>query len=68
MPSTEIGKGSLVSAYSLLKGTYPDFAIISGNPAIVVGDTREADEALLEKHPELRKMYDKWAKEVWKFW
>ncbi|MDA8714767.1 acyltransferase [Flavobacteriales bacterium] len=64
MPSTEIGKGSLVSAYSLLKGTYPDFAIISGNPAVVVGDTREADEALLEKHPELRKMYDKWAKEV----
>ena len=41
MPNTTIGKGCIVSAYSYVKGNYPDFSIISGNPAKIVGDTRD---------------------------
>ena len=63
MPNTKIGKGSLVSAYSMLQGDYPDFSIIKGNPAKVVGDTRRRDERLFRKFPELKKSYEKWAKD-----
>ena len=61
MPGTTIGRGSIVSAYSLVKGDFPDFAIIAGNPATVVGDTREMDKKSLDKYPELRGYYDEWA-------
>ncbi|MDD3265906.1 MAG: acyltransferase [Burkholderiales bacterium] len=61
MPGTSIGKGSIVSAYSLVKGEFPDFAIIAGNPAVQVGDTRKTDEKMLQQYPELRKYYDEWA-------
>lgn len=60
LPGTRIGRGSIVSAYSLVKGEHPDFAILSGNPAVVVGDTRTLDERLLTQHPELREHYESW--------
>ena len=62
MPNTNIGKGCIVAAYSYVQGDFPDFSIIAGNPAKIVGDTRKMDEKYLEKHPELRVKYDKWAK------
>ena len=62
MPGTQIGKGSLVAAYSLVKGEFPDFAIIAGNPAVLVGDTRKNDQLTLAKYPELQQYYDGWAK------
>ena len=62
MPGTKIGKGSIVSAYSYVQGEFPDFAIIGGNPAKIIGDTREKDYELLKKYPELNDYYDKWAK------
>jgi len=62
MPNTHIGKGSLVLPYSYVKGTFPDFAIIGGSPARVVGDTRVLDAEYLENHPELQALYDEWAK------
>ncbi len=61
LPGTRIGKGSVVSAYSMVSGTFPDFALISGNPAKADGDTRDADRALLERYPELRPHYEAWA-------
>jgi acetyltransferase-like isoleucine patch superfamily enzyme len=61
MPDTRIGKGSVVAAFSYVKGHFPDFAIIAGNPAKVVGDTRKTDAAFLEAHPELRTSYEAWA-------
>ncbi|MCR9172248.1 MAG: acyltransferase [bacterium] len=61
MPNSKIGKGSLIAAYSFVQGDFPDFSIIAGNPAKVVGDTRKKDETLLEKHPELRQYYNEWA-------
>ena len=61
MPGTTIGKGSIISAYSYVKGDFPDYAIIAGNPAKVVGDTREMDKEFLESDPEIRNYYDEWA-------
>lgn len=62
MPNTNIGKGSLIAAYSYVQGEFPDFSILAGNPAKVIGDTRTKDSALLEKYPELKPLYDAWAK------
>jgi acetyltransferase-like isoleucine patch superfamily enzyme len=61
MPGSHIGKGSLVSAYSCVKGDFPDFSVIKGNPAVIVGDTRQMDEKFLSENPELKKYYDQWA-------
>lgn len=64
MPGTRLGKGSIVTAYSFVPaGEYPDFAILAGNPARVVGDTREMDAGWLESNPALRDMYEEWARD-----
>tara|TARA_B110000240_G_C13439142_1_gene427247 strand:+ start:722 stop:1291 length:570 start_codon:yes stop_codon:yes gene_type:complete len=60
MPNTKIGKGSIVSSHSYVRGEFPDFSIIAGNPAKVIGDTRTKDLKTLEKHPELKNNYDEW--------
>ena len=61
LPGARIGRGSIVGAYSLVnRGDYPDFAILAGNPAVVIGDTRKMDERFLSQHPELRPHYDAW--------
>ena len=57
MPGTVIGKGCIVAAYSQVKGNFPDYSIIVGNPAKVVGNTKDKDNDFLEKHPELRAYY-----------
>jgi acetyltransferase-like isoleucine patch superfamily enzyme len=62
MPNTTIGKGSIISAYSMVKGTFPDFAIIAGNPAKQIGDTRDMDKEYLENNSELLQYYNEWAK------
>jgi acetyltransferase-like isoleucine patch superfamily enzyme len=59
-----MGKGCLVQAYSYVKGEFPDFAIIGGNPAVVVGDTRELDQRFLNDHPELKATYESWTSEI----
>jgi acetyltransferase-like isoleucine patch superfamily enzyme len=61
MPGTRIGMGSIVSAYSHVQGEFPDFSILKGNPAIVVGDTRQKDLAVINDHPELKSYYSAWA-------
>lgn len=63
MPNTKIGKGSIVSAYSFVRGDFPDFSIIAGNPAKVIGDTRERDLTFLTDYPELKKNYNEWTQE-----
>lgn len=57
MPETKIGKGCIVSAYSFVQGQFPDYSIISGNPAKIVGDTRRIDERYLKEYPELSSYY-----------
>ena len=61
LPGTRLGRGCLVSAYSLVGGEFEDFSIIAGNPAKRVGDTRRMDAPHLRRHPELRAFYDAWA-------
>ena len=60
-PGAVLGKGALLCAYSQLRGIAPDFAIMAGQPARQVGDTRERDAVLLARHPELREAYEAWA-------
>jgi acetyltransferase-like isoleucine patch superfamily enzyme len=63
MPGTTIGKGCLVQAYSYVKGNFPDFSILGGNPAKIIGDTRQLDQKYLEEHPELKPTYEAWTAE-----
>jgi acetyltransferase-like isoleucine patch superfamily enzyme len=58
---TRLGRGTLVRAGSIVRGEFPDFAVLDGSPARVIGDTRRTDEALLQRHPELRASYESWA-------
>lgn len=60
MPNTKIGKGCIVSAFSFVKGEFPDFSIIQGIPAKVVGDTRDLDKKYLEENPDLQNLYNEW--------
>ena len=60
-PGAQIGRGVLVRAFSYVSGAVPDFAIVAGQPAQVVGDTRQADAAWLQQHPQQRADYDAWA-------
>jgi len=49
-PGSRLGRGVLVKAYSFVSGEVPDFAIVEGQPARVVGDTRELDRGWIEAH------------------
>lgn len=59
MPGTVIGKGCIVAAYSLVKGNFPDYSVIAGNPAQVVKRVEDTDKKYLEQHPELVNLYMK---------
>jgi acetyltransferase-like isoleucine patch superfamily enzyme len=60
-PGSRIGRGVLVRAFSYVSGEVADFAIVAGQPARVIGDTRDADQAWLQTHPECRADYEAWA-------
>ena len=60
-PGCRIGRGVLVRAFSYVSGEVPDFAIVAGQPAQVIGDTRTLDAAWLKTHPEARADYEAWA-------
>ncbi|MHB2155247.1 acyltransferase [Calditrichota bacterium GD2] len=49
MPGTRIGKGVIVGAGSVVRGDIPDFSIVIGNPAQIVGDSREYTKKYLRK-------------------
>ena len=58
--NTRLGRGTIVCAGSVVRGEFPDFAVLEGRPACVIGDSRRADEKWLARHPELRQHYDAW--------
>jgi len=60
-PGSRLGKGVLVRAFSYVRGEVPDFAVVEGQPARVVGDTRDVDANWLTRHPELAVHYRQWA-------
>ena len=57
MPNTHIGKGCIVSAYSYVKGDFPEGSIIAGNPAKVVGKVKDLDQKYLDENPGLKTSY-----------
>lgn len=59
--NTRLGRGTIVCAGSFVRGEYPDFVVLEGRPARIVGDSRHADEKLLARQPGLRAHYDAWA-------
>jgi acetyltransferase-like isoleucine patch superfamily enzyme len=59
--NTTLGRGCVVASHSRVRGSFPDFAVIAGSPATIVGDTRVADARWLDDHPEWREPYEAWA-------
>jgi acetyltransferase-like isoleucine patch superfamily enzyme len=56
LPGTNIGNNVIIGAGSIVRGTIPDFAIVAGNPAQVIGDIREyAQKVKSRKNQDLRK-------------
>ncbi len=60
-PGSRIGKGALLRAFSYVSGEVPAFAVMAGQPAVQVGDTREIDAPWLAANPGLQAHYDAWA-------
>ena len=60
-PGTRLGRGCIVRAGSVLRGDYPEHAVLAGNPAQVVGDARAGDARALAQQPGLRAAYEAWA-------
>ncbi len=58
---TVLGRGCIVRAGSVVRGRFPDHAVLQGQPARVVGDARAGDEPLLAAHPRWRAAYEAWA-------
>ena len=58
---SRLGRGCIVRAGSVLRGDYPAFAVIAGNPAVVVGDSRDGDARWLAGRPDVRQHHAGWA-------
>lgn len=61
LPGVSVGRGALVAAGSIVSREVDDFQIVSGNPAVVVGDTRKLDAKYLAD-PQIRIWYEEWQK------
>lgn len=46
LPGTVLGRGCIVGAGSVVKGEFPDYSVLAGNPAKVINDSREIDKKL----------------------
>lgn len=56
LPGVKIGKGCIVSAKSMVTKSFPDYSIVAGNPAEIIGDTRKLDRRYLN-NPEVQENY-----------
>jgi acetyltransferase-like isoleucine patch superfamily enzyme len=50
LPGITIGKGCIIGAGSVVTHSILDFSIVVGNPAKVIGDTRERDQNLYQEY------------------
>ena len=57
MPGSKLGKGCIVSAYSYVSGKFPDYSILRGQPAKLIGNTKERDLRLFEMNPKATSTY-----------
>lgn len=53
-PGTTIGDNSIIGAGSVVRGTVEPFSIMSGNPAVKIGDTRDWATDKISQIKELR--------------
>lgn len=49
LPGTTIGNHCIIGAGSVVRGTIPNYSVVSGNPAQVVGDIRQHAEKMKSK-------------------
>lgn len=59
LAGTKIGKGCIIGAGSVVKGNFPDYSVVVGNPAKIVADTRKTDEEYFKKGVNFDNYYDK---------
>lgn len=57
MPGSKIGKGCIISAFSFVNGSFPEYSILRGQPARIIGNTKDIDNTFLEEFPELKEFY-----------
>lgn len=57
MPGSRLGRGVLVRAHSYVDGDFPDYAVVAGQPAALIGDVRDLDAGWIEEHPEIARHY-----------
>ena len=57
MPGTKLGKGCIVSAYSYVSGVFPDYSILRGQPAQIIGSTKARDLEFLSENPAAKATY-----------
>jgi acetyltransferase-like isoleucine patch superfamily enzyme len=56
MPGVSVGKGCVISTLSVVTKNIPDYSIVAGNPARVIGNTRDMDAPFLAD-PEIARLY-----------
>jgi acetyltransferase-like isoleucine patch superfamily enzyme len=61
LPGISIGDGALISAGAIVTKDVANFDVVSGNPAEVVGNTRDIDKKYLED-PLINEWYTEWQK------
>lgn len=59
LPDVIIGKGCIVGAKSMVTKSIPDYSIVSGNPAELIGDTRKLDRKYFKNREVQKTYYDK---------
>jgi acetyltransferase-like isoleucine patch superfamily enzyme len=61
LSGVNVGNGALIAAGSIVTRDVGKFEIVSGNPAKVIGDTRNLDKPYL-RDPKLLEWYNEWQK------
>jgi acetyltransferase-like isoleucine patch superfamily enzyme len=52
LPGCHVGRAALVSAHSMVTEPVPDYAVVAGAPAKVIGDVRELDKKHIDQASE----------------
>jgi len=65
-PNVVIGKGSLIKAGAVVTKSIPDYSIVAGNPAVVVGTVKDLDEKYFNDKTVQKSYFDKEIIEAWK--